>query len=67
MLGGNGEKLINLIISLFWELDIDYFSLLYYMKYCYFKIYKRRVFIYVKTTRHRRGIVDDKYIRSLVL
>ena len=47
ILRGNSEKLINLIISLFQELNINCFSLLYYIKYHYFKIYKYRVFIYI--------------------
>ena len=47
MLRGNDEELINLIISLFWELNIDYFSLLYYIEYYYFKIYKYKVFVHI--------------------
>ena len=47
ILGGNSEELINLIISFFWKLSINYFSPLYYIKYYYFKIYECRVFIYI--------------------
>ena len=47
MLGGNSKELINLIISFFQELNIDYFSLLYYIKYHHLRIYGCRVFIYI--------------------
>ena len=47
MLGGNNKKLINPITSLFQELDINYFNLLYYIKYCYFRVYGCRVFVYI--------------------
>ena len=43
----NNKELINLITSLFWELDIDCFSLLYYIEYHYFKIYRCRAFVYI--------------------
>ena len=47
ILEGNNKKLINLIISLFWELNTDCFNLLYHIKYYYLKIYRYRVFIYI--------------------
>ena len=46
-LGDNGKELINPIISLFWELDTNYFSLLYHMEYCHFRVYGCRAFIYI--------------------
>ena len=47
ILEGNGKELINLIISLFQELDIGYFNLLHHIEYHYFKIYRYRAFIYI--------------------
>ena len=46
-LEGNGEELINLIIFFFWKLGTGYFNPLYYIEYCYFRVYGCRVFIYI--------------------
>ena len=43
----NGEELISPIISLFWELDTDCFSLLYHIEYYYLRVYRYQTFIYI--------------------
>ena len=46
-LGGNGEELINPIISLFQKLGIGCFNLLHHMEYHHFKVYGCRAFIHI--------------------
>ena len=47
ILENNNKELINLITFFFQKLNINYFNLLYHIKYHYLKIYRYRVFIYI--------------------